>query len=143
VKRWAVTSPAAGRAIVQAQHGGARQHDDGAEEVRGDLGGEGGTSDRTEQGGQGHGQRRAEIGVDAALVGDRRRRGAHDRAELVGGEHVERAQPGDEEERRELDQSAATDDGVHPARREAGEDDEHPGGGAEVRDGEQLRDGEH
>src|SRR5690606_9227862 len=95
--------------------------DDRGEQLGGDLCGERRAPDRTDECGERHRRRGAEVRSDPPVVRERADRRAHDRAELVRRERLDRADPRHEEESGQLDEPATPDDRVDPARGERGE----------------------
>ncbi len=98
------------------------QHEDDRVEGRlGDVQPDERPADRADVGHGRHRQRGAQVGPHAPVVGDRARRRAEDRAELVRRQQLRRrgARQTDEQ-RRQLDEPAAADDGVDPTRDGAG-----------------------
>ena len=108
----------------EKRDGDQRHHDDRFEHARRQVGGQYRTAEAARHRDRRHGHGRAQIRPDTPVEGDRTCGGAEDGSHLVRGQRLDRADARHQQHGRELDESAAADDGVHPARGQTRHDDE-------------------
>jgi hypothetical protein len=120
----------------RAEHGEGpdghqRDDDDGLEDRRRQQGGDRRAAEAADQRDAGHRQRGAQVRADPPVEGHRAGRRPEDGAELVGGQGLHRAQPRDEQHRRQLHQPAPAHDGVDEPGGQPGQQHQQQDGGAQ------------